>query len=136
VTPTTTSFRLALALDLAAALGVDVVPGVIDGPVEQDVACVFPGSEAELETDANYLDFRVVVRVFRSFVPPTEPTYPADPSALEDLAWTIRTSLSPAVATHTAGVTVFYRVVSVDFLNDEQGIEAVVAAQIPNPFAA
>lgn len=126
-----TSFREAVAAMLSAELGIDFVPGRIEGPVEgKDLGCTFPLRVSEEQGFIQQQNLFVGVRVFKAARTRQSPSKAFDPAPLEELAEQIQLAL----AKHQTGYGAwFQRVTEIEFDSELRMVEAAVLGVQQNP---
>lgn len=128
-----TAFRNALMDQLATALGVEVVAGIINQPLEdRSIACVWIASVGEVSDAVQLETIDARIRVFRQWKQQsTIDMAEDDVAALETLAETLQTTLKTIQT--TAGPWMF-RVTGVELDLGSMGVEAAVLATHENLF--
>ena len=107
-----TVFREHVATVLGAALGIDFVPGKLDGPQERRaIACTFPIGIEEVSGQVDDEALYIGVRVFKTFRQKRDQKAAIDPGPYEALAELVQTTMR---SNQTAGGLWFNRVVAID----------------------
>lgn len=124
-----TTFRKQLERHLEEQLGIPFVSGALDGPLEQDLGCTFPGSKTEVPGHVQDEDLVVRIRVFLAH-PGQGVELPPDPAPLEELA----EKLQLALKEKQTGLGPWYqRWISTEFdIEEGFGFESYVIARQQN----
>lgn len=131
-----TLFRQAVQTQLQTALGIEFVPGRVDGPVQrQDLGCVWPVGVVEREENVGEQILTVQARVFKKYVENArDSSKPYDPVELEQLQDDATEALDD-IQTTAAGVW-FFRVTEREILYDDRGVELTILGWSANDFSA
>lgn len=126
-----TDVRSGLQTYLQAQLGIRMVAGIIEGPVEdQTIGCVWTTGGATGE-DAESEIVTLHVRIFRQYSD-TEPAL-RDPGALEDLVDQTKAALKP-IQSGLAGAW-FFGIPEWEIDLETNGCELVITCRRSDPFA-
>jgi hypothetical protein len=130
-----TPFREALAQQVSDVTGMEIVAGVLEGPISgKDLGCVWLGDVAEDEDARDFVLIQAFARLFKQYDADrrgTEAEKPFDPTVLETLADQVQTGLTMMTGQH--GIW-YCRVEGVTFMLDVQGVEILMVARAANPF--
>jgi hypothetical protein len=127
-----TDLRKAIADQLQNTLGIEFVPGKLEGHQARDLGCTFPVGRTEVGEGELPELLTVKVRIYQRYVAVRSPEQPADPAPLEELAVRLLTALDDIQV--GAGGVWFFRVPEVEIDMDDQGVEATVVAVAANAF--
>lgn len=129
-----TTFRQAVAADIAAALGIArVIDGRVEGPAErEDIVCSWPVGKTESRDSAHLEEIEVAVRVLKAFRQERDPKKPHDPAPLEAALEAIQAGSSDIQA--SAGPW-FWRPVELTIDMDAQAVDVRVVGTQWNQFA-
>jgi hypothetical protein len=124
VSSSITIFRLSLQEHLEDVLQRPVIAGLLEGPLDQQLACVFPASIREVQRPVLDEQLFLTARVFEPFVAQADLPVPAhDPLPLEDLAERLQKSIRDAQTTLGPW---FARVMQIDFDLQRNAFEATL----------
>ena len=127
-----TVFREHVATVLGAALGIDFVPGKLDGPQERRaIACTFPIGIEEVSGQVDDEALYIGVRVFKTFRQKRDQKAAIDPGPYEALAELVQTTMR---SNQTAGGLWFNRVVAIDLsqIDTAHMVEFTIMGRLEN----
>ena len=127
------TFLAGVRTELAADLGITVVDGYVEGPLERELACVYPGQTEENPDDVGIEEIEVLIRYFRPYQQQFTPEEPAATADLIEMRDAIVEALKDK---QTVQWDVWYfRIAGFTFNPRSRWIEARLRAWQANPYA-
>lgn len=126
------TFLEGVRAELEADLGVTVVDGYVEGPLEQELACVYPGQTDE-DPDRVWLEeLEIFIRYFK---PVTQQFTPESPSDTSDLIASRDAIIAALKDKQTVQWGIwFFRIAGFTFNSRSRLVEARLVARAPNTF--
>lgn len=127
------TFLEGVRAELATDLAITVKDGYIEGPLDVEMGCVYPGDTTELEENVDVEELEIFARVFKPVAQQFVPEEPPDNSELLAARDAIIAALKDK-QTATWGVW-YLRIRGFEIDAQERHVTARITAWHTNPFA-